>query len=161
MLAAAFRRLGVDARVGEVPGEYCSGPHSVNARGLRKLAGIGQRVIRNAAHVGGVIVVARSDLVRSALLPVYEELGLPWDPETAGSLADELGAVTPEDVAAAVRTELEARFRLETGDEDLPLGAALVEASRLASRFEPDLHASSGAVVSQGGRRGKTVAEPG
>ncbi len=32
-LAAALRRLGVDARVGAVPGEYCPGDHSVNARG--------------------------------------------------------------------------------------------------------------------------------
>ena len=38
-------RLGVDARVGEVPGEYCPGAFSVNARGRIKLAGVGQRLI--------------------------------------------------------------------------------------------------------------------
>ena len=32
-LAGAFRGLGVDARLGAVPGEYCPGAHSVNARG--------------------------------------------------------------------------------------------------------------------------------
>src|SRR3970282_1800772 len=53
----ALRALGVDARVGLVPGEYCPGAHSVNARGERKLVGVGQRVIRGAAHVGAVVVV--------------------------------------------------------------------------------------------------------
>ena len=33
LIAAALRGLGVDARVGEVPGEYCPGAYSVNARG--------------------------------------------------------------------------------------------------------------------------------
>src|SRR5262249_20273794 len=32
-LAGALAALGVDARVGEVPGEYCPGAYSVNARG--------------------------------------------------------------------------------------------------------------------------------
>lgn len=33
LLVAALRRLGVDARVGEIPREYCPGAYSVNARG--------------------------------------------------------------------------------------------------------------------------------
>ena len=45
IVAAALRGLGVDARVGEIPGEYCPGAWSVNARGRTKLAGIGQRLI--------------------------------------------------------------------------------------------------------------------
>jgi len=32
-VAGALRALGVDARVGEVPGEYCPGSHSVSAGG--------------------------------------------------------------------------------------------------------------------------------
>src|SRR5207237_5227311 len=39
----ALAGLGVDARIGEVPGEYCPGAFSVNAGGRVKLAGIGQR----------------------------------------------------------------------------------------------------------------------
>ena len=38
-LARALASLGVDARVGEVAGEYCPGRYSVNARGAAKLAG--------------------------------------------------------------------------------------------------------------------------
>ncbi len=56
----AFRDLGVDARVGEVPDEYCPGSHTVNAGGRTKLAGIGQRMIRGCAHVGVVVVVMDS-----------------------------------------------------------------------------------------------------
>src|SRR5215208_4158812 len=55
-IAAALRGPGVDARVGEVPGEYCPGAYSVNARDAAKLAGIGQRMIRGGAHMGGVVV---------------------------------------------------------------------------------------------------------
>ena len=85
----ALRRLGVDARVGEVPREYCPGDYSVNARGETKLAGIGQRLIKGAWHIGGVIVVNEGERVRDILIPVYEALGLDWDPATAGAVADE------------------------------------------------------------------------
>jgi octanoyl-[GcvH]:protein N-octanoyltransferase len=82
LVAAAVRRLGVDARVGEVPGEYCPGAYSVNARGRSKLVGIGQRIISGGAHLGVVIVVRGSVLVRETLIPVYDALGLEWDPDS-------------------------------------------------------------------------------
>jgi lipoate-protein ligase A len=135
IVAAALRRLGVDARVGEVHREYCPGAHSVNARGTRKLAGVGQRVIRGAAHLGGVIVVDRSDRVREALVPVYAALGLDWEPATAGSVVDEIGRVRCEDVADALARELGERFEL-TRSEALPVDDALADAARLVERFE-------------------------
>jgi lipoate-protein ligase A len=106
LIAAALRRLGVDARVGAVPGEYCPGEHSVNAGGRSKLMGVGQRVIRGAAHVGGVIVVADSDRVRNVLQPIYALLELDWDPSTAGSIEDELGKVSAADVESVLLEEL-------------------------------------------------------
>lgn len=90
-IAAALAALGVDARVGEVEGEYCPGEFSVNARGAAKLAGIGQRVITGGAHVGGVIVVRGAAPIRTVLEPIYEALELDWRPETTGSVALELG----------------------------------------------------------------------
>src|SRR5690349_776676 len=72
----ALRSIGVDARVGEVPGEYCPGEYSVNARGRAKVMGVGQRLVRQAAHVGGVIVVGGADRVRDVLLPVNDALAL-------------------------------------------------------------------------------------
>jgi octanoyl-[GcvH]:protein N-octanoyltransferase len=65
LLADSIREVGVDARVGEVPGEYCPGAWSVNARGATKLAGTGQRLIAGAAHRGAVIVVGNSAGVRA------------------------------------------------------------------------------------------------
>ncbi len=75
MITAALRALGVDARVGEVPGEYCPGAYSVNARGATKLSGIGQRMIRGGAHMGGVVVSPRA----------AARLREPWCPSTRRS----------------------------------------------------------------------------
>ena len=49
LLAGALRELGVDARVGRVPGEFCPGEFTVNARGAVKLVGTAQRVLRHAS----------------------------------------------------------------------------------------------------------------
>jgi lipoate-protein ligase A len=106
VITRAIGSLGVDARVGAVPGEYCPGDHSVNARGARKLMGVGQRLVRGAAHVGGVIVVRDAARVRDALVPVYAAMGVAWDPATAGAIEDELPGVTRADVLAALEREI-------------------------------------------------------
>ncbi len=101
-IVTALRSLGLDARVAELPGEYCPGEHSVNIEGRVKVMGVGQRVIRGAAHVGGVLTVGRSDSLRSALAPVYDALELPFDPATAGGLADFDASITPDRVIDAL-----------------------------------------------------------
>jgi lipoate-protein ligase A len=113
VVAAALGRLGVDARVGAVPGEYCPGDHSVNARGRTKLMGVGQRIVRGAAHVGGVIVLGASARIRDVLVPVYEHMGFDWDPAAVGSIEDEVGAVSRGDVIEALLAELGKRHELE------------------------------------------------
>ena len=119
LIAAALKGLGVDARVGEVPGEYCPGAYSVNARGATKLAGIGQRMIRGGAHMGGVVVANGVDEIARVLVPVYEALELDWDPATSGSVADELGRdVDPGEVEEAVIAELGRRYELVDADLD-------------------------------------------
>jgi lipoate-protein ligase A len=127
---AALRGLGADARIGPVPGEYCPGAHSVNARGRTKLVGIGQRVIRGAAHVGGVVVVREGQRVRDVLVPVYRELGFDFDPRSVGSLEDEVGPVSPDDVIAALVSEF--RRRAELVEADFEAGQLA-----LAERLEP------------------------
>jgi octanoyl-[GcvH]:protein N-octanoyltransferase len=114
MIERALTVLGVDAQVGELPGEYCPGEYSINARGRTKLVGLGQRIIKGASHIGGVIVVGDGDRIRDVLIPVYDALGLAWDPTTSGSIEDEIGPVAFEDVTAAIRKELGAL-------EDAPL----------------------------------------
>lgn len=111
----ALRALGVDARVGEIPGEYCPGAHSVNARGAVKIAGFGQRIVRGAAHVGGVVVVGESARLREVLVPVYRALEFPFAPETAGCVEDEVGPTGTEAVAEAFRAALARRHALEPG----------------------------------------------
>jgi octanoyl-[GcvH]:protein N-octanoyltransferase len=134
LVAAALQGLGVEAGVGEVPGEYCPGGYSVNAAGRTKLAGVGQRLIKGAAHLGGVVVAEGADRVRDALVPVYAELGLEWDPRTAGSVADEAPANGFQEVAAALRSEYERRYELVEAklDED-----TLALARRLAPEHRP------------------------
>lgn len=125
LMAEAFRSLGVDARVGEVPGEYCPGEHSVNARGKTKVMGVGQRIVSRAAHVGGVVVVGGSERVRGVLIPVYRALGLEWDPETAGSLRDEVPGLTWEAVERAILERFARGFELDEGHvPEATLGAA-------------------------------------
>lgn len=121
----ALRRLGVDARVGEVPREYCPGDYSVNARGRTKLAGIGQRLIKGAWHIGGVIVVGEGARVRDVLVPVYDALGLDWDPATAGAVTDEAPGATWDDVAAALVAELPGRQEAQLDAGTLALAERL------------------------------------
>lgn len=131
IMVEAIRSLGIDARVGEVPGEYCPGEHSVNARGRTKLMGVGQRVVADAAHVGGVIVVSGTDRVRQVLLPVYAALGLDWEPATVGSLEDEVPGLTWERAQEAVVDAFDRRFDLI--ERDLP-GDVLRLAGQLRAR---------------------------
>ena len=134
LVRTALRSLGVDARVGEVPGEYCPGPYSVNARGERKLMGVGQRLLANAAHVGGVVVVRDAGRVREVLTPVYEALGVAWRPEATGAVEQELPGTGVEAVAAALLDALGERYELVPGG---PSAAALTRARSIEPRHSP------------------------
>ena len=129
---SALAGLGIDARTGEVPGEYCPGDFSVNARGEVKLVGIGQRMVKGAAHVGFVIVVNGSDLIREVLEPVYGALGLDWNPQTVGAIEDEVPGADRALVESALLERIGANHRLEriTLDE-----ATLDSAKQIASDY--------------------------
>lgn len=107
LMAATFRDLGADARVGELPGEYCPGAYSVHIAGSGKVMGVGQRLVKGAAHVGGVIVVDGGRRIADILRPVYAALEVPWDPRTSGDLADRIPGVTLADATAALTARLE------------------------------------------------------
>jgi octanoyl-[GcvH]:protein N-octanoyltransferase len=119
LIGDALRGLGVDARVGELPGEYCPGAYSVNARGETKLAGIGQRMIRGGAHMGGVVVAWGGREIARVLEPVYRALELDWDPATSGSVSEELGReVDPDEIEEALIAELGERYELVDAELD-------------------------------------------
>jgi octanoyl-[GcvH]:protein N-octanoyltransferase len=134
LIAAALRGLGVDARVGEVPGEYCPGAYSVNARGAVKLAGIGQRMIRGGAHMGSVVVASGGREIADVLIPVYEALELDWDPATSGSVAEEVGRdVDPGELEEAIIAELAKSYELVDAELDEETMELAEERLRLSS----------------------------
>ena len=137
LMRRALERLGVDARVGEVEGEYCPGRWSVNSGGERKLAGIGQRVVAGGSHTGSVIVAEGAERVRRVLEPVYRELSLAWDPRTVGAVDDEVPGGSWEAVRDAVLAEYGARYDLVTGqldDETVELARDLAAEHRPPAR---------------------------
>jgi len=129
IVADALGLVGVDARVGEVPGEYCPGAYSVNARGVRKLMGVGQRLVRGATHVGGVVVAERSDLVNVPLIPAYAALGYAWDPAATGAVNDEVDTGVGE-VGNALR---DAFSRAGHDLVETPLDPAILSLARTLS----------------------------
>jgi len=95
----ALAAVGVDAREGEPPESFCPGEHSVAAGG--KLAGVAQRVRKDAALTSGVLVVDDREEIADVLAAVYPKLGVAFDPESVGSVAAAGGD------AARIRDELE------------------------------------------------------
>jgi lipoate-protein ligase A len=102
LIAATLRELGVDARVGAVPGEYCPGAHSVNARGTVKLVGTAQRVVRDAWLFSTLVTVDDDERLRPVLDEVYGHLGLPFDPASVGSVRSEAPDVDARYLALAL-----------------------------------------------------------
>ena len=97
-----FRGFGVDARLGAVPGEYCPGAHSVNARGVEKLVGTAQRMVPGAWLFSSLIVVGDEDRLRPVLSEVYRCLGQDFDESSVGSLSREVPGLHIDAVEAAV-----------------------------------------------------------
>ena len=102
-IAEALRSLGLDPAVGELPGEYCAGAHSVSLEGI-KVAGTAQRVVRGRALFAAVVLVGGGDLIRAAITDIYAALELDWDPATAGAIQDVAPQITVEAVEAALRS---------------------------------------------------------
>ncbi len=93
----ALGRLGIEARTGELAGEWCAGAWSVLA-GEGKVGGLAQRVIRGGAWAEAVVVVSGAPELRTALDRVHRALGLDWRPETLVGLE----GVTVEQVRGAL-----------------------------------------------------------
>jgi octanoyl-[GcvH]:protein N-octanoyltransferase len=134
--AKALRSLGIDARVGEVRGEYCPGEFSVNARGTTKLAGSAQKIIRGGWLLSTVIVAAPVQDLTPVLDAVYTALGLDWDPATAGSVAEEAPGVGVGDVRRVLLAAYAQRDSLVPGaldDEDRAAALAALPRHRVES----------------------------
>jgi lipoate-protein ligase A len=133
-LARALAGVGVDARVGEVAGEYCPGRYSVNARDAVKLAGIGQRVVGGGSHTGVVLVVDGDERINEVLTPVYAALGLDWAPSVTGSVRAEAPGASWSDVRHAIVTEYAREYDIvedEVDSETLELAKGLAGEHRV------------------------------
>ena len=158
-IARSLQRLGLDARVGAIQDEYCPGEYSVNIAGRVKVMGVGQRVIRGGAHVGGVLTIGQTELLRDTLAPIYEALGLDFRPETAGGLADFDSRLNFDVVMNAMIEELrESGYVLKNQRFDSEI---LGEAENLIAIHQPRRSErdgkSLGAVLRASPRDGKTL----
>mgnify|MGYP000250610898 CR=1 FL=1 len=105
----ALDSLGVDAREGEPEQSFCPGSHSLQADcggRSRKILGLAQRVRSEVAVVAGVLAVDDHGQIAAVLDPVYDALGVAFDPETVGSVAAAGGESDPDAVVAAVEAAL-------------------------------------------------------
>ncbi len=100
----ALSDLGVDARRGEPPDSFCPGTHSLQVTG--KLVGLAQRVRQDVALVAGVLTVRDHAAIAAVLDPVYDALGVPFDPGSVGSLARAGGETGHETVRQTVEAAL-------------------------------------------------------
>lgn len=96
-----LRGIGVDARLGEIPGEYCPGEHSVNVAGRIKAIGTAQRVVSGAWLFSSSVVVEDPAPIRAVLIDVEAALGVEWDPATGGAISEVHPEITVEAVAEA------------------------------------------------------------
>jgi octanoyl-[GcvH]:protein N-octanoyltransferase len=124
LVAAALRRVGVEAEGGDVEGEFCPGAHSVRSGGPQgvKHAGLAQRVTRRAARLEALILVARTAELVPVLERFYGSLGVPFRQESVGDL--------PVGVSRVIEA-LVAEVRDRYGGVDKPVGKDMLEKARL------------------------------
>lgn len=112
MWAELLTEHGVDARVGAVPGEYCPGAYSVNARGRVKLVGTAQRILRRAWLFSAVAVFDGAGVLRPLLTEVYRALELDFDTESVGSVRAEAPTLDLDSFERELLGEYDRRFGL-------------------------------------------------
>ena len=137
LYADVLRGLGVDARVGTVPGEYCPGAQSVNARGAVKLVGTAQRVIRNAWLFSALAIVGDEQVLGPVLASVYQALDQPLDVRTVGSVSGEVSGLDLGTIEEAILAAHASQAPLEAGGLDsstLDLAHAMAADHRPSTR---------------------------
>jgi octanoyl-[GcvH]:protein N-octanoyltransferase len=141
--AGVLQGLGIDARVGEVPGEYCPGEHSVNVGGRAKVIGSAQRITGTGSLFSTVVQVAVSDRVREVIVAVSAALGYELRESSIAGLADFSAALTADRVAGDLAADY--RHRHAMTDAQLPAdvldrAAAAARQPRTAAPFDVDAY---------------------
>ena len=130
LILRCLGRLGMEAKIGPVTGEYCPGKYSINSQGKFKLAGIGQRLARNATYIGGVICYQQNLIAEEILTKVYSTLNLDLNPNSLGNIQSVLPSVSYNLLEQAILDEFRTTFYLE--EEKIP-----IEILQLALALEP------------------------
>lgn len=112
LIAGALHSIGMRARVGQVPGEYCPGEFSVNDGHGHKIAGTAQRLVSGGWLFSTVVVVENPDPLREVLQAVYRELGLEWDPATVGAVDTTVPGIGLDRVRDALLAAYAERYEL-------------------------------------------------
>lgn len=120
LYARALQRVGVQAQVGELAGEYCAGEHSVhgipgpgsNTPVPVKLVGTAQRVIAGAWLFSSVFVISDSAPIREVLDEVYQKMQIPMDQSTVGAADDLVAGVKPEVFLEELLTEYATEYEI-------------------------------------------------
>jgi lipoate-protein ligase A len=128
MHADVLKGFGLDARVGELEGEYCPGRHSINAVGIAKIVGSAQRVTREGWLFSSVIQATGAAALRDLLIPTHQALGYELKVSTIGAVEDFVPGVTTAAVAEAVRDAYK-----EAGGVQATLPAPVVQAVQQAT----------------------------
>ncbi|HSL00167.1 MAG TPA: hypothetical protein VK869_07500 [Rubrobacteraceae bacterium] len=123
LVAAALRRVGVEAEGGEVEGEFCPGAYSVRSGGTSgiKHAGLAQRVTRRAARVEALVLVSGTAELVTMLERFYGALGLPFRRESVGDL--------PVDVSRVIEALVD-EVRERYGGEEVRVSERLLSKAR-------------------------------
>ncbi|MEV6235386.1 hypothetical protein [Lentzea sp. NPDC051838] len=112
---ARVLRRHVDARVGEVDGEYCPGEYSINVGGVAKVVGSAQRVTSTGSLFSTVVQVDVSDAVRAVIADVSDALGYELRRSSIAGLADYAPELSADEVAAAFQQDYRERLGLADG----------------------------------------------
>lgn len=100
-LQTALSECGVGTERGEPANSFCPGSHSLQTSG-GKVVGVAQRVRQDSAVVGGLVVLKDAEAIAGVLDPVYDALGVPFDPASVGCLAAASNAVGPGTVVDGI-----------------------------------------------------------
>ena len=141
--ADVLRSLGdVDARVGEVEGEYCPGEFSVNVGGQVKVIGSAQRVTGTGGLFSTVVQVDLPGTVREVIVAVSAALGYALRESSIAGLTDVAPGLTAEQVAEAFAADYRSRLGTTDAHHDRELlGHAATAADRAPGAHPFDVDA--------------------
>lgn len=103
--------LGITARVGEIPREYCPGKYSVTSNSV-KLVGSAQRLVRGGWLLSSSIIVRNGFPVREVLSDIYSAMDYDMDPRTIMALNEIESSIESEDFISLFTDLLRERFDL-------------------------------------------------